>query len=203
MSNSPSSSRASWDTSIFGPINGTFDTTATTRSNSNPLWPSVSLSGPGRSWRCSPLPNNGRSSPPIKNATHFDVGVCPQLHSLRSRSAVCPWPTARVDRCVVRCGTSPRPLTRPLNPLYAPCTNYPRQQLQHPQASPLQRLVGRSLPDATGSLSAESNLREEGCDVTRKALRLLCGSKVPAAWHGGPPPNVVEPLRPFPRRASL
>ena len=71
------------------------------------------------------------------------------------------------------------------------------------QARPLQRLVRRSLQHATGSLSADSDRREEGCDVTRQALGLLGGSKVPATRHGGPPTNVIEPLRPFPRRAAL
>src|SRR5262249_62095066 len=59
------------------------------------------------------------------------------------------------------------------------------------------------LPGSTVSLSAGSDLREEGRDVTRKELRLLCRSKVPAARHRGPPTNVVKPLHPFPRRASL
>lgn len=44
---------------------------------------------------------------------------------------------------------------------------------------PIQRLS----PSATGALSGESDLREEGCDVTRKALRFLCGSEVPTARH--------------------
>lgn len=53
------------------------------------------------------------------------------------------------------------------------------------------------------SLIAESDLREEGRDVTRKALRLLRGGEVPAARHRGPPANVVKPLHPLARRASL
>src|SRR6266540_439947 len=49
----------------------------------------------------------------------------------------------------------------------------------------------------------ESDLRKERCDVARKALRLLCSTKVPAARHCGPPTNVVQSLHPFPRRTSL
>src|SRR5262249_31480202 len=64
--------------------------------------------------------------------------------------------------------------------------------------TPVQRRnnVRRPLPGPTVSLSAESDLREEGRDVTRKGLRLLCRSKVPAARHRGPPTNVVKPLHP-------
>src|SRR5262245_590307 len=52
-------------------------------------------------------------------------------------------------------------------------------------------------------LCTESDLRKERCDITRKALRLLCSTKVPAARHCGPPTNVVQSLHPFLRRASL